>query len=268
MAFSNFIALFVWLPCLFGFSLASHAATENFRFHLNSEPKSLDPAQVSLGDSVGYFFQNIYQGLYVYHQEKLTPLGAKSCKWQSLILTCELNPEFKWSDGRVVTASEYVSAFQHLLSFKSKNSILRILKNLKNASKVFAGELPANQLGVKALSAQLLQFEFEIADPEFLYKLTSPLTAPIRNQKFPDEKDASQLLVTGPYKIESWVKTKRILLIENPNYLHFVKNKPKVEIFFVDDDQTALTLYDAHTLNFLSIECAWFSPNFLSYMGP
>ena len=203
MAFFIFIALFVWLPCLFGFSLASHAATENFKFHLNSEPKSLDPAQVSLGDSVGYFFQNIYQGLYVYHQEKLTPLGAKSCKWQSLILTCELNPEFKWSDGRVVTASEYVSAFQHLLSFKSKNSILRILKNLKNASKVFAGELPANQLGVKALSAQRLQFEFEIADPEFLYKLTSPLTAPIRSEKFPDEKDASKLLVTGPYKIES-----------------------------------------------------------------
>ncbi len=227
------------------------SASENFKFHLNSEPKSLDPAQVSLSDSVGYFFQNIYQGLYVYHQKKLVPLGAKACEFQKLTLTCELNPQFKWSDGKIVQASEYVSAFRHLVSYKSKNPIIRILKNLKNATRVFSGEMTESDLGVRAINDHQLQFQFEKPDTEFLYKLTSPLTAPIRNDIFPNEDNAAKLLVTGPYKIESWTKRKRILLTENPNYIFYKKDKPKVEIFFVEDDQTALLLYDSHTLNFL-----------------
>ena len=232
-------------------SCSQAVGMENFKFHLGSEPKSLDPAQVSLSDSVGYFYQNIYQGLYLYQQKKLVPLGSKTCQLHKLTLTCELNPLFKWSDGKVVQASEYVTAFRHLISYKSKNPIIRILKNLKNASRVFAGELTEANLGVKALGPLRLQFEFDKADPEFLYKLTSPLTAPIRSDQFPKEEDASKLLVTGPYQIETWTKRKRILLTENPNYIFFKKNKPKVEIFFVDDDQTALLLYESHTLNFL-----------------
>ncbi len=235
---------------ILGFSLRARS-DDHFKFHLSSEPRSLDPAQISLGDSVGYLFQNIYQGLYVYHKEKLIPLGAQNCRFQKLKLLCELNPNFKWSDGKVVEASEYVAAFHHLLSFKSKNSILRILKNIKNARKVFAGELQEFELGVKALSAHELQFEFDFEDPEFLFKLTSPLTAPIRSSEFPATTDAPKLLVTGPYKFESWTKNKRILLSENPNYIFFKKNKPKIEVFFVDDDQTALLLYESHTLNFL-----------------
>ena len=232
-------------------AIRSSWANENFKFHLASEPKSLDPAQVSMGDSVGYLYQNIYQGLYVYHQKKLIPMGAKACVHTPLALTCELNSKFKWSDGKVVEASEYVIAFQHLVDFKSKNPIIRILKNLKNASRVFSGEVPTNELGVIAVSKTKLQFRFDKEDPEFLYKLTSPLVAPIRSANFVNEEKAAELLVTGPYKIESWTKGKRLLLTENPQYLFFQKDKPKVEIFFIDDDQTALLLYEDHKLNFL-----------------
>lgn len=242
-------SIFMW-PLLL-LALTPALASENFKFHLNLEPKSLDPAQVSLGDSVGYFYQNIYQGLYTYRAKKLTPLGASACQFQKLLLTCELNPKFKWSDGKIVEANEYVAAFRHLISFQSKSSIIRILKNLKNSSQVFSGELSANELGVKALNSHRLQFQFEKLDPEFLFKLTSPLTAPIRAETFPNESEAAKILVTGPYQIENWIKSKRIILTENPHYIHFVKNKPKVEIYFVDDDQTALLLYESHTLNFL-----------------
>lgn len=245
--FYLFSFLFIFL--LFKSHLA--LASENFKFHLISEPKSLDPAQVSLGDGAGYFYQNIYQGLFVYHQKKLIPLGAKFCRKSHLTVICELNPQFKWSDGKVVEASEYVAAFRHLLGFKSKNPIIRILKNVKNAAQIFSGQLGDETLGVKAINRHQLRFQFESDDPDFLYKLTSPLTAPIRNNEFATEENAANLIVTGPYKIESWTKGKRILLIENINYIFFQKDKPKVEIFFVDDDQTALLLYEAHKINFL-----------------
>jgi oligopeptide transport system substrate-binding protein len=246
--FSNFLKILLILTC----SKSSAAPlNENFKFHLNSEPKSLDPAEVSMGDGVGYFFQNIYRGLYVYKKSGLELAGAKSCQFKKLSLICELNPEFKWSDGKSVEASEYVLAFRHLLHFKSKNSAIRILKNLKNSSAVFNGLKDETSLGVEAMTPLKLEFKFEDEDPEFLYKLASPLAAPIRNEAFPKIENAQELLVTGPYRIESWQPHKKILLIENSFYLKAKLNKPKVEIIFVDDDQTALNLYDSHQINFL-----------------
>jgi len=224
---------------------------ENFKFHLNSEPKSLDPAEVSLGNGVGYFYENIYQGLYVYKKKGLEPIGAKVCNFQKLSLDCELNPNFKWSDGKVVEASEYVLAFRHLLAFKSKSSVLRILKNIKNASEVFSGNAKDTQLGVVAVNPHRLQFKFQNEDPDFLYKLASPLVAPIRNERFPKTENAKELLVTGPYKIENWIVGKRIFLTENSYYPFSKSGKPKVEIFFIDDDQTALNLYEDKKINFL-----------------
>ena len=226
-------------------------ADESFKFHLNSEPKSLDPAEVSFGDGVGYFYQNIYHGLYIYKKNGLVAVGAKSCRFQKLLLTCELNPNFKWSDGKVVQASEYVQAFRHLLGFKSKSTALRILKNLKNASEIFSGALSENSLGVAALNSHQLQFKFQSEDPEFLYKLASPLVAPIRSDSFPKLENAKDLFVTGPYKIENWQRHKRVFLTENPYYYLGSTHKPKLEIIFVDDDQTALNLYETKQINFL-----------------
>ena len=64
---------------------------------------------------------------------------------------------------------------------------------------------------------------------------------------------ASAALTNGPYRIAGWTRGKRIRLESN---LFFragagAADRPPVEIFFIEDDQTALDLYRRGTLSYL-----------------
>lgn len=232
-------------------------ATESvFRFHIPHEPHSLDPARLTTTDA-NYFFNNIMRGLYSYSNKKgLVTEGAKSCRFtQTLQLVCELNKTHLWSDGTRVRAEDYVRAFRHLLAPTSRNPGIELLKNIKNAIKFHstkngaAGSLP--DLGVHASKEFELQIDFESPDPEFLYKLTSSILVPIRSENFPEPGEVTNLQFTGPYIVTKWIRGHRLRLERNPNFSHGNPQRPPIEILFVDEDQTALTLYEQGYLTFL-----------------
>lgn len=55
---------------------------------------------------------------------------------------------------------------------------------------------------------------------------------------------------TGPYRLSEWQRKTRVRLEPNPYY--FVKNKrPPVEVLMIEEDSTAIQLYDLGKLDFL-----------------
>ncbi|HVK62540.1 MAG TPA: ABC transporter substrate-binding protein, partial [Bdellovibrionales bacterium] len=191
--------------------------TETFRYHMTDEPHSLDPARNSVSDAA-YFFPQLMRGLYTYSNAKgLVPEGAKRCSVQGLKISCELASK-KWSDGSAVVADDYVRAFRHLLGKDSKNSALQLLSNLKNAIDVSSGKKPAADLGVASQGANKLVFTLQEPDPDFLFKLTSPLFVPIKSEKFPERDKASEIITNGPYKISEWSRGRRIRLVPDPQF--------------------------------------------------
>ncbi len=227
-------------------------APQVFRYHIPNEPHSLDPSKLTSTDA-SYFFNNVMRGLYSYsNREGLKPEGAKACRFETPTrLACELSNDFLWSDGSRVEAQDYIRSFRRLVSSKSKNPSVELLKNVRNAIKVNAGEVPAEQLGISAPTREKIVIEFDLPDPDFLYKLTASVLVPVRTETFPEKPSLQGALFNGPYVVKEWVSGRRLRLEPNPFYKRGHAKRPPVEVLFIDDDQTALTLYDQKTLSFL-----------------
>jgi len=243
------------IPLIFVFIGTGAFAKEEpgvFRYHLVNEPHSLDPTRLTSTDS-SYFFNNIMRGLYSYSNDRgLEAEGAESCKFVSALkLDCRLSKTY-WSDGSEVVAEDYVRTFRRLLSSGGKNPSVELLKNLKNALAVHQGKRPAAALGVQAVGKKRLIFEFEKPDPDFLYKLTTSILVPAKTDRFPERGKLEGLYFNGPYRITKWTPGSRIRLEPNPYYKRGNPNRPPVEILVnLDDEQTALNLYEQKTLTFL-----------------
>lgn len=230
--------------------LALAATPPPFSFHLFGEPYGLDPIQIG-ASSGSYLFSNIFRGLYRYHPQKgLIHAEAETCKFHRLTLKCTLKKELKYSTGQPIVAADYVRSFRRLMDPATKSTQKDLLLSLKNAPEVLAGLKPVNTLGVSAPDERTLLFEFSKEDPEFLYRLTSNALVPMPEGKIPDRENAKEVAYNGPYKLTEWNKGKRIKLEPNPFFPGF-KQRPSVEIFIVDEDSTALRLYEAGKMQFL-----------------
>lgn len=250
---STFIAL-NFSSILLGFyplpARAAQAPEKPFIFHLLSEPTSLDPIHMT-SPTGNYLTQNIYRSLYRYQDHKgLIPEGTQTCDLQALVVTCKLNPQFTWSNGVVITAQDYVRSWQRLFSKEAKTLHQDLLKSVKNAKKIISGQLSKESLAIEARDKFTLVIELEEDDPEFLYKLASPALAAIPAYDIPKIENATQLITSGPYKILEWTKQQRIRLVPNEHYPE-AKSRPPVEVLMVDDDATALRLYESQRMNFL-----------------
>lgn len=225
-------------------------AAETFKFHLLSEPHSLDP-QSSAAASGNYLFHNIYRGLFVFSRERgLEPEGAQSCKRHGLAMTCQLRKQ-KWSDGSPVRAQDYVNSFRRLLDPDNKSSQADVLFTLKHAREIWAGKRKPAELGVEALSDLTLKFYFQEKDPEFEYRLIHPALTPLPPGGFAAGTEPSHLVVNGPYRIVQWNKGTSVKLVANANYPRGNPARPPLEAFFIDEDSTALRLYESGKLTFL-----------------
>ncbi|MCB9026292.1 MAG: hypothetical protein H6625_08250 [Bdellovibrionaceae bacterium] len=233
-------------------SICFQSVASSFSFHLLQEPHTLDPISIR-GSTGSYLFTNLFRSLYRYHNLKgLIPEGAEFCVWKNnKHLNCKLNRKVKWSQGDSVKAQHYVNSFQHLINPKTSTVNSELILNLKNASLILKGKKKPTELGIKALGEYELDFYFDQIDPDFLYKLSYPSLAPIYSSHFPDKKQAHKLVVNGPYKIKEWVPGKRIYLERNSYYANSQKKYPEIMVYFIEDDETALRVFESNKMSFL-----------------
>lgn len=231
-------------------------ASPVFRFSVSLEPTGADPTRISSSET-NYFLVNIQRGLYfVDAAGDAKPEIAKSCVWlkAQTHMRCELKKNVKWSDGKPIRAAEFVESWSRLLSPKAKGLGAAILSGIKNADAIHKGTLGIETLGVKAVSASVLEITLEENDPEFLQRLSHPALVVTRTGVSYDRADITSAPVSGPYRVTEWKTANRIRLESNPFYDTIQKTKfprPPVEILTLDDDETALNLYREGTLTFL-----------------
>lgn len=252
MTFFSRYAPLLGLLLVAGHALARPSGEDVFRFHVPNEPSTLDPARMPSTDA-NYLFHNLYRGLYRWTSgQKLVPEGATECvRTEPLKIICTLRSDAKWSNGQDIVADDYVRAFRHLVSPASRNLGVELLQNVVGVMESFSGRQAPEKIGVKALAKRRLEIRLLKPDPDFIYKLTSPLLVPIASTQFPERKNSSRQLFSGPYKIERWETGKKVRMIPNPYYKRGFATRPTVEVFFVDEDSTALTLYEEGRLSFL-----------------
>lgn len=225
-------------------------ANEPFRFHLLTEPQNLDP-QTSAAASGNYLFHNLYRGLYRYTQSKGLQLeGAKTCRRGRLKITCDLR-QTAWSNGEPITAQQYVQSFQRLIDPDNKSPQADVLFALKNAREIWSGRLKPDQLGIEAVGAGRLIFYFTEEDAEFEYRLIHPALSPMPPGGFRSREDSVSMPVSGPYKITEWKRGAWAKLDKNEHYWGGNPKRPPLEAYFIDEDSTALRLFESGRLSFL-----------------
>ena len=167
--------------------------------------------------------------------------------------TLKLLKDAKWTNGEPVTANDFVYAWRLVCSQETASPYgFIVFDNLVNGNEVFSGELPPEELGVKALDDYTLEVKFENPIPYALHLFSFSTYFPV-NQKAYEEigaaayaKDADKIVTNGAYVIEDWVHDDHVTLAKNPDYYNADDIAiEKVKYLMMKDTNTRMNAFKA-----------------------
>jgi oligopeptide transport system substrate-binding protein len=212
---------------------------------MTSEPPNLDSAKSS--DQVSHFvLSHINEGLLQYDvQEQLIGGVAKRWELSETHARFWLRDNAKWSDGKALTAADFVYAWRRAVDPATASSYAYILFPVKNAQAINRGEKPPHSLGIRAVNAHEIIVELEKPCAYFL-SLTAFVTYFPQRQDFVEKlgrnyaAEAGNLLFNGPYTLDKWVHGAALMMRRNPYYWRQQdKQLRQIAIEHVTSDLTA-----------------------------
>jgi len=209
-----------------------------------AEPESLDPSLVQgqpeeevLGDLMIGLMDSDVMG---------RPVPGMATSWQTspdgLTWTFHLR-EALWSDGKPVTADDFVFSWQRLLNPATAAFYAYFAYPLKNARPINNGKMPPTALGAHALDARTLQVNLEHPVPHLLQMATHMTMYP-QPRHVVSVKDRAwarpgSYVGNGPFLLKEWVPHGHITLEKNPLFYDAANVSLKRVVFFPTDDYSA-----------------------------
>ena len=220
---------------------------------LREEPPQLDSSK-STDSSSGLVLGHIMEGLLRMDlQDRLEPGVAERWQVTPTHATFWLRKDAKWSDGKPITAADFIFAWQLALKPETASQYATLLYPIENAEAINSGELPASALGVSAPDPNTLVVKLSRPVAFFDKLVVFPTFFPIREDFYKATQgrfgsDAKDLLYSGPYVIKNWVHSANMLLERNPHYWDNNRGKlAQIYFAYITSDATA-------TLNFFKDE--------------
>jgi oligopeptide transport system substrate-binding protein len=128
----------------------------DFRFVNGTEPKTLDPTLMT-GEPEGRIAQELFEGLTRLHARSLEPVPGVAESWDvspdGKTYTFHLRPSAKWSDGRPVTADDFVYAWRRMQDPAVGAEYAYIMHMVRYAEALNTYEDQAKALGGPVLKA-------------------------------------------------------------------------------------------------------------------
>ncbi|MGF1530017.1 MAG: peptide ABC transporter substrate-binding protein [Puniceicoccaceae bacterium] len=211
-------------PCLLG--------AQAVRIGNGDEPQGLDPHLVS-GIPASRILAALFEGLVRLDPKTLEVLPAAAQSWSvsddGTVWTFDLHPRASWSDGRQLTAQDFVFSFRRMLTPSLAASYASNLHVIKGARAYHAGEsTDPSTLGVKAIDPQTLEITLEKALPYFLELIQHTAWYPVPEhviQKWgpvnlPNQEwtRAGRLVGNGPFRLTKWTTNHVIRVEAHPHY--------------------------------------------------
>ncbi len=182
---------------------------EMLRRGISANPDTLDPHKAS-AQWENIVIGDMFEGLYVTDKDGRPVLGAAqnvSVDDTQTIYTFTLKPAV-WSDGVAVTADDFVFAFRRLQAPETAAQYASLLWIVKNAAAVNRGDLPPEELGVRAIDERTLEITLEYPAPYLPGLLSHYATYPVPRHVVEAHGDMwvrpENIAVNGPYKLEDW----------------------------------------------------------------
>lgn len=216
-----------------------------------AEPETLDPALIT-GQPEGRVANALFEGLLTF-DEHGEPQPGMAESWQisgdGRTYTFRLREGLVWSDGRPLTAGDFVDSWRRTLDPATAAEYAYQLHYIRNAKAFNEGKITDfGMVGVTAPDARTLQVELEHPTPFFLdlcsfvTLLPVPLHAVARHGD--DWIKPGNLVSNGAYTLQDWRLNDRIRLVKNPRYWNAGKVALEtVEVLPVSKANTAFNLY-------------------------
>lgn len=233
------------------------AARQQLVRQLSDVPQTFDPVQATTPAEM-QLVRELFEGLTNQDSHGNTVPGV-AVSWSSndnkhWIFTLRKNA--RWSDGRPVTAADFVANWQRLVdpATQSPNAEYAIQSGLANAAAIIRGELPPPALGVSIIDDSHLKVTLSrpLAYFPVMTSHTSLFPRPSSVKVNPELRTANhgQLTGNGAWQTTSLPGQSQIILTPNPQYYnHQYTRLTKVTYLLADDDADALRRFRQGSLD-------------------
>jgi len=232
----------------------SPPAENVFTYANGAEPERIDPGLMS-GQPDGRIARALFERLTSPDAKTLEPRPGQAYRWDlspdGLTYTFHLRPGIVWSDGRPVTAHDFLWSWMRVLEPVTASRYATFLYPVANAEAYNKGELkdPA-KVGLAAPDDST--FVVRLGQPtSYFLTLTYFYTClPVPRQVI--EKHGARwtrienIAGNGPFRLSYWRQNDRFEMVRNPTYWDVANVKlDRVVAYSVDDLNTCTNLYKA-----------------------
>jgi len=224
----------------------------SFHYSYDNEPPGIDPG-VSQGSVQSTIYAALYDGLVTVDESgNIVPSSATS--WDisadGLEYTFHLRDGLKWSDGKTLTANDFVYSWLRVLRPETASTYSWFVEMfIKNGTEYGKGEVSAEEVGVKATDDQTLVVTLKFPASYFLQALLTGVWLPVRQdmveadpEKWPFNPETA--ISNGPFKLTEYKIGSYITAEKNENYWDAEAVKiDNVKFSFITDVNTAYSAF-------------------------
>ncbi len=234
------------------------AEDQTFTYRVLDELSSLDPQVVE--DVIGSeIVRDLFEGLYNQNaQGELVPGVAldHEVSEDRKTYTFRLRPEAVWSNGEPVTAGDFVFAWRRAAdpALASPYAWFMELMSVENAAEIIAGDMPAEELGVRAIDEHTFEVTLSEPLPYFPQMTTHATTFPVPQAVVEEHGDQwtrpENIVSNGAYVLaehrpnERSVRERNEMYWDNENTII-----DRTVALVINDENQALTRYLAGELD-------------------
>lgn len=209
------------------------------------EPQTLDQAQTSINIE-SFILKDLYEGLVIYDGEgEVIPGTAES--WEisddGTVYTFKIRDDANWSNGDPVVAEDFVYSMRRLQDPETAAGYANLLYPIKNAEAVNGGDMPVDQLGVRAVDDKTLEITLERPTPFFLELLTHQTGLPVHPATVEAEGAnfvrPGTMVSNGAFRLTAQVANDHIRVEKNEEYWDADNVQLEAVMFYPIDDAAA-----------------------------
>jgi len=195
---------------------------------LGYEVTSLDP-QIATGTTEQEVITALFEGLVSEDPVDLHPSAGVASSWKISpdlkTYTFFLRPEARWSDGKFVSAEDFLNSWKRILSpaLGSENaSLLYVVQGAEAYNKGLNKDF--NKVGIEVLNPHTLRVTLERPTPYFLSLLThwAWFPVPLQEQALTDRTSSwtkpESFIGNGPFTLKAWAPNRIIVVNKSETY--------------------------------------------------
>lgn len=230
------------------------------RYNLGANPPQLDP-NLSTDSVSGVVTGAIFEGL-TRPDRAGNPVPGVAESWENdgLKWTFHLRKDAKWHNGDIVTADDFVNAWERVLNPDSAAQYSYIMYSIKNAKEYNEGTVTDfEKVGIKKIDDYTV--EVNLAEPVgYFPSLVSFYTYSPQNTEFYNQygddygTNKEALLGNGPFELVEWEQESKVVVEKADTYWNKDAVKiDRIEMPIIIDRTTAHNVYKNDEIDIITL---------------